>query len=333
MKQRVCVVGLGPIGNLHADIYVEDALCELVAVCDLVEERAQTAGERLGVAHFRAVDEMLAAAKPDIVSVATGGYEYGSDHHQPVMQAFAAGAHVLCEKPISDELSPAAEMVAAGREQGLCFGIDFNHRFTPATYQAERWVAEGRLGDLLFINMSLWIGRFDDPESEVYHLKALNPHSIDLMRHFGGPVDRVHCFATKAPGRTIWSTASINMQFASGAVGHLTSSYDIARGHPMERCEVAGSGGRFVIEDMWQQATLYPADSQERRVFANPVLGGYRGFDDTFRARLHRFVEQVAEGVAPEEIDGSGADALEGLRVILASIESLQSGKVVSLAD
>ncbi len=333
MKQRVCVVGLGPIGNLHADIYTEDDLCELVAVCDLVEERAQAAGERLDVAHFRAVDEMLAAAKPDIVSVATGGYEYGSDHHRPVMQAFAAGAHVLCEKPISDELSPAAEMVAAGRKQGLCFGSDFNHRFTPATYQAERWVAEGRLGDPLFINMSLWIGRFDDPESEVYHLKALNPHSIDLMRHFGGPVDRVHCFATKAPGRTIWSTASINMQFASGAVGHLTSSYDIARGHPMERCEVAGSGGRFVIEDMWQQATLYPADSQERRVFANPVLGGYRGFDDTFRARLHRFVEQVAAGVAPEEIDGSGADALEGLRVILASIESLQSGKVVSLAD
>jgi predicted dehydrogenase len=249
------------------------------------------------------------------------------------MQALEAGAHVLCEKPLSNELAPAEEMVATARKKGLCLGVDFNHRFTPATRQAEAWVEEGCIGDTLFINMSLWIGRFEDPETEVYHLKALNPHSIDLLQHFGGRIERVQCFATKAPGRRIWSTASTNLQFATGAVGHLTSSYDIGRGHPMERCEVAGTKGRFVIEDMWKQATLYPADTLEKRVYTNPVFGGYGGFDDTFRVRLHRFVEQVAEGASPDDIDGSGADALEGLRVIFASVESLQSGAVVALTD
>ena len=41
---RVCVIGMGPIGNLHADIYKEDELVELVGVCDIIEERARRAG-------------------------------------------------------------------------------------------------------------------------------------------------------------------------------------------------------------------------------------------------------------------------------------------------
>jgi predicted dehydrogenase len=141
-----------------------------------------------------------------------------------------------------------------------------------------------------------------------------------------GPIETVQCFATVAPGRNIWSTASINVRFACGAVGHLTSSYDIARAHNVERCEVAGVAGRLVVDDMWREATLFPANSMEKRVFANPIFGGYRDFDDTFRARIHRFVEQVAGGASPDEIDGSGAEGLEAQRVIHAAILSLDEG-------
>jgi len=330
---RVCVIGLGPIGNLHADIYASDDLADLVGVCDLIRERAEAAGKRLGVPWYTTARRMLEELAPDVCSVATGGYEYASDHHEPVIQALSAGAHVLCEKPISNELEPAREMVRVAREKGLCLGCDFNHRFTPAARQARKWLDQGMLGHLLFVNMALWIGKFQPLDSPYYHLKALNPHSVDMMMHFCGPVDRVQCFALKAPGRNLWSTASINVQFANGAVGHLTSSYDIERGHPMERCEVAGTGGRFVLEDMWREATLYSAGDLEKRVYTNPVFGGYRGFDDTFRERLHCFLRQVSHGARPEEIDGSGEDALRGLEVIMAAIESLDTGRVVRVAD
>lgn len=328
---RVCVIGLGNIGNLHATIHAENPVAELAGVCDIIPERARDTGERLGVPWFTDARQMLTALAPDMCSVATGGYEYSSDHHEPTLQALEAGCHVLVEKPLSNEEQTAIRMVEAAREKGLCLGVDFNHRFTPAFFQAEEWVSQGLVGDLLFVNMSLWIGRFKDPESEVYHLKALNPHSVDIMRRFGGPVSRVQCFAMKAPGREIWSTASINMQFQSGIVGHLTSSYDIGRGHPMERCEVAGTKGRFVIQDMWRESVLYPADTLEKRVYTNPVFGGYRGFDDTFRARINSFVQQIDGGASPEEINGSGEDALSGLRVIHAAIESLRTGAVVEV--
>ena len=325
---RVCVVGLGSIGNLHADIYKADELAQLAGVCDIIDARADAAAERLGVPAFCDARTMLDQLKPDVVSVATGGYEYGSDHYQPAMQAFEAGCHVLCEKPICKEIAPAEEMVAKAREKGLCFGVNLNHRFTPAARLAKKWVNEGRLGHLLFINMAMWI-KNPTESSPNFQLKALHPHTIDVMRYYCGDIEAVQCFATRAPGRSIWSTAHFNMRFKNGVVGGLTGSYDIERGHPMERCEVAGTAGRFVLEDMWRELTLYPAGNLEKTVYSNPTFGGMRDFGDTFVNRIHTFLEQVSAGVAPDEIDGSGADGLAAQKVLAAAIESLENEAVV----
>jgi predicted dehydrogenase len=119
------------------------------------------------------------------------------------------------------------------------------------------------------------------------------------------------------------------VRFASGALGHLTGSYDIERGHPMERCEVAGIKGRFVLEDMFRELTLYPAGNLEKIVYTNPLFGGMRDFEETFRNRLTRFVEQLEEGARPDEIDGSGADGLAAQTVLAAAIESVQTETVV----
>ncbi len=325
---RVCVIGMGPIGNRHAMLYREDALAELVGVCDIRADRAEAAGLAHGVPHFLDAPTMLAELKPDLVSVATGGYEYGSDHYLPTMQALEAGCHVLCEKPISNQIDQAEQMVAKARQQNVCFGIDLNHRFTPAALVAKQWLDEGRLGHLLFVNMAMWI-KNPAESSPYFQLKALHPHTVDVMRYFCGDIEAVQCFATKAPGRRIWSTAQFNMRFRNGVVGSLTGSYDIERGHPMERCEVAGTGGRFVLDDMWREATLYPAGDWEKRVYTNPVFGGYRDFEDTFRARIHKFLQQVTEGCDPAAIDGSGADGLAAQKVLAAAIESLDTESVV----
>ena len=325
---RVCVIGLGPIGNRHARLYREDPLAELVGVCDLLRDRASTAGTKFDVPAFGDVEEMLKALKPDVCSVATGGYEYGSDHYAPTLQALEAGCHVLCEKPISNDIAQAESMVAKARERKLCFGVNLNHRFTPAAVLAKRWVTEGRLGHLLFMNMSMWI-KNPTESSPYFQIKALHPHTVDVMRYFGGDIEAVQCFVTKAPGRRIWSTAQFLMRFANGMVGSLTGSYDIERGHPMERCEVAGTGGRFVLEDMWRELTLYPAGNLEKTVYTNPAFGGMRDFEDTFRNRIHRFLEQVSQGSAPETIDGSGAEGLAAQKVLAAAIESIETGKVV----
>ena len=328
MPVRVAVIGLGPIGNRHADLYAEDPVAELVGVCDIRKDRADATAARLGVRAFYDVPTMLKELAPDMCSVATGGVEYGSDHYQPTIQALEAGCHVLCEKPICNTIPEAEKMVDVARMHDRCFGIDLNHRFTPAARLARKWVDEGRIGEQLFVNMSMWINNPNE-SSPYYMIKALNPHSVDVMRYFAGDIEAVQCFCKKGPGRSIWSNMQLNVRFASGAIGHLTASYDMARGHPMERCEVAGIDGRFVLDDMWREVTLYPAGDFVKQVYSNPVFGGYRDFTDTFRERLRTFVQQVHDGVAPENIDGSGADGLAAQRVLQAAIDSLESESVI----
>jgi hypothetical protein len=84
-----------------------------------------------------------------------------------------------------------------------------------------------------------------------------------------------------------------------------------------------------VIDDMYREVTLYPAGNLEKTVFTNPLFGGMRDFEDTFRNRQDRFLEQVADGVPPAEIDGSGADGLAAQKVLAAAIESLENETVV----
>ncbi len=325
---RTCVIGLGPIGNRHAKLYKEEPLAELVGVCDWNKERADKAAADYGVPAFYDVQQMLEALHPDAVSVATGGHEYGSEHYLPTMQALEFGCHVLGEKPISNEVEEAEEMVAKAKGKGVCYGINLNHRFTPAARIAKDWQNEGRIGHLLFINMSMWIMNPRET-SPWFQIKALHPHTVDVMRYFGGDVEAVQCFATKAPGRKIWSTATFNMRFKNGAVGVLTGSYDIERGHPMERCEVAGVNGRFVIDDMYREVTLYPAGDPIKRVYTNPLFGGMREFEDTFRNRIHTFLDQISQGVPPEQLDGSGAEGLAAQKVLAAAIESIENETVV----
>lgn len=327
---KTCVIGLGPIGNRHAKLYRESNRAELVGVCDLMPDRAQAASQTHSVPAYADAEKMLAELRPDVVSVCTSGVENGSDHYRPTLQALAAGAHVLCEKPICNEIAPAEEMVALAKAKGLCFGVDLNHRFTPAARIAKRWQTEGKIGQLLFINMSLWIMNPNE-SSPWFHIKSLHPHAIDIMRHFGGDIEAVHCFATKAPERKIWSTATLNLRFRNGAVGTLTGSYDIERGHPMERCEVAGTAGRLVIDDMWREATLYPAGQGEKSVYTNPVFGGITDFEDTFRNRIEKFLEEVTGGTAPGDIDGSGVDGLAAQKVLDAAVRSVLSGQVVAV--
>ena len=169
--------------------------------------------------------------------------------------------------------------------------------------------------------------------SPYFHIKSLHPHTIDVMRYFCGDIEAVQCFAVKAPGRSIWSTAQFNFRFKNDVVGHLTGSYDIERGHPMERCEVAGTGGRFVLEDMWRELTLYPAGNLEKTVYTDPSFGGFHTFENTFKDRIGVFLQQITQGVPPAAIDAQAADALAAQKVLAAAIESLETETVVYIRE
>ncbi|MEM2905609.1 MAG: Gfo/Idh/MocA family oxidoreductase [Candidatus Bathyarchaeia archaeon] len=337
---NVAVIGLGGIGRLHSGVYREEALANLVAVCDIVKERADAAAKQLGVKSYYSTVDLFRDEELDLVSVCTSGAENGGEHYRPTMEAFEAGVNVLCEKPISNNILEAKAMVRKAEEKRLYFAINLNHRFNPLAARAKRLVSEGNLGELVFCMMQLSIGAYPFTyaarveEYPYFNARALLPHSVDVMRYFCGDVRRVQAFFSKPSFRKIWSTNAVNMEFENGSVGQMMSSRDQVTHHPgWERCEVAGTRGRFVLDTVYDQLAFYPHDSREAMVLRNPVMGGMRSFDDTFRHRIHRLLEQMANGEPPEAIEGSGKEGLACQEVIEAAIKSHEEGRVVELKE
>ncbi|MBC7811488.1 MAG: Gfo/Idh/MocA family oxidoreductase, partial [Burkholderiales bacterium] len=158
MTLRVAIVGVGNIGSIHGRIYHAHPDTEIVAVCDIIPERSDKAAEKYSCQGFYSVKDMLdSGLQIDMVSMATAGTENGGDHYTPTMELLNAGIPVLGEKPISNDLSKAKEMVALAREKNVRYGVNLNHRFTPAALKAKEWVEAGHLGELNMIDMTMWI--------------------------------------------------------------------------------------------------------------------------------------------------------------------------------
>jgi len=123
----------------------------------------------------------------------------------------------------------------------------------------------------------------------------------------------------------------MNLLFSNGVVGNLTGSYDASFRHGIERCEVMGVDGRFVLDNCYEMLTYYPRRSDERIVIRNSAMGGLTGFNDTFRTRISRWIEQVDAKVPRDEIEASGEDGLAVQEIIEAAIASHETGTVVEV--
>ena len=86
MGLNVAIVGLGGIGNTHARIYHGHPECTIVAVCDMIREKADKAAETYQCKAFNTVADMInSGLKIDAVSVCTAGVENGVDHYAPTI--------------------------------------------------------------------------------------------------------------------------------------------------------------------------------------------------------------------------------------------------------
>ena len=329
MALKIGIVGVGNIGSTHAGCYVNNPKCEIVACCDIIPEKADAGAAKFGGKAFYSVKEMIASGiKLDACSMATKGVENGGDHFTPTMELLEAGIPVLGEKPISNNIEEAEQMVALAAKKKVPYAIDLNHRFTPAALRAKEWVDAGRLGSLNMINMRMWINNPVET-SPWFHLRALHPHSFDVMRYFCGDVKSVAAFLKKGDGRICWSNAQVLLHFENGVVGNLTGSYDAGASYGLEKCEVVGSAGRFVLDDACEHLTFFPRNSIETETY--DYLGGMRSFGNTFASRIADWVDQIEAKVPYDKINGSGADGLKVQRIIEAAIKSWETHTIVDL--
>ena len=330
-KIKAAVVGVGNIGSIHADIYSTLESVDLTAVCDTDKERADKAASKFNCKAFYSIESLLAEMLMEIASVCTKGEENGGDHYIPTIQLLDAGIHVLGEKPISNNIEHARSMQKRAEEKRVRYGINLNHRFTPSAVKAKEWITNGRIGSIHMIDLTMWI---DNPveSSPWFHLRALHPHSFNILNYFVGPVKKVHCFLNKGEGRKIWTNAQINLLFANGVIGHLRGSYDgdfPSGSFGIENLEIVGSKGRIVIENACESLCYFPRGSKSMEKF--DCYGGMNHFQETFKSRIEAWVQDNINQVLPAEVNGSGQEGLAAQETIEAAIKSFETDTVVEL--
>lgn len=151
----VAVIGCGDIAvSQHLPALARDERFRVVAVADSIRERAAQAALLFSVGRVVEDIERALALEPDAVVVAT------PPHVTPTIarQALAAGAHVLCEKPIAVSLDEADRLVEQVEATDLVLQVGFKNRFSPLVQGLRRLVTDGRLGEPLLVR----IGSFDE---------------------------------------------------------------------------------------------------------------------------------------------------------------------------
>jgi predicted dehydrogenase len=191
------VVGLGAVAKQHMACLAELGGVSVVGVCDLSPAVAESSAERFGVsAHFSDHRAMLADLSPDVVHVTTSP----GAHFQVAMDALAAGAHVIVEKPIvarADDLKP---LLAEAERRARVAIENYNYVFNPQVRRIRHLIDTGELGVLTHVEVDLAVdilaegSPFADPHLPHPTLSMPGgavadflPHLASLAYHLVGP--------------------------------------------------------------------------------------------------------------------------------------------------
>ena len=150
-KIKLGMLGLGRIGMHMANIEISQFsdLYEIVAVCDLIEDRAKKLGEQVGAKIYTDYEEMLKQEDIEMVYVATRS----CDHFKHTVMAFEAGKDVLLEKPATISYNQALELFSKANKCGLPKLYVHQQRRLEAAFNAVREVIEsGKLGKVYEVN-------------------------------------------------------------------------------------------------------------------------------------------------------------------------------------
>lgn len=146
-KWRVGIIGIGGIfKGSHIWEYLEDERLEVVALCDIIEERATEIRDKHfpNAAVYTDFRELLKDETIDSVDICTPNYL----HSIIAVAAFEAGKHVFCEKPDAVNVEEVLKMNRAAEKAGKTLMIMRNNRFSPASQYAKKYIESGAMGDI-----------------------------------------------------------------------------------------------------------------------------------------------------------------------------------------
>jgi predicted dehydrogenase len=350
-KLRAGIIGLG-VGKAHAEGYLNSPDTELVAVCDMNEERLnQSAASWKVTGRYTDYHKMLAEAELDVVSVCLPN----ALHAEASIAALEAGVHVICEKPMAISVDEARKMVETARRCNRQLMVCYNYRYRADSQWMRQMVQDKKLGTIYHAQVS-WRRETGIPGWGVFGSKTLSGggalidlgvHVIDLalwmmdfpvVKTISGDVRSV--FGKQ--GLKTWRAGTQNPPFevedggiaflrlANGAnmIVHVTWAEHTQPQEDAIRVELQGSGATAIlhIRNYTKQDTLrYYAEIEGEPVTVVPSVrfGNASGHE----LLVKDLAASLRAGTAPAT---TGEQGLVAVQILQALYESSASGREVA---
>jgi UDP-N-acetyl-2-amino-2-deoxyglucuronate dehydrogenase len=303
------VVGLGRISPTHIDAFRSLAGTRVAAVCDIVREKTDEAGTRLGVAGYADYHDLIADPAVNAVSILLPHRL----HHAAARAALEAGKHVCIEKPLAVTTAECTDLVALARERNLTLSVTQNLRFVPAYVEADRLVRAGTLGEIRLVRCVnagyetegyLHPGPGDEWRKEKDGIGALIDvalHYLYLYRWMFGDVTEVNAVAHNVlPDMGVEDYALASGRFAGG--GSFSVEVTLTADVPwQERLEIYGSEASILVNHRVDPvAILYRGHADTTGTPLSDVPFDPKGWREaSIAASVADFVDAVLAGRAP----------------------------------
>lgn len=318
---KVAYVGTGGNAQGHLRRLATMETVQIVGCCDVVEERAQSAAHTYGGQAFTDAVAMLDAVKPDVCYFSLPPFAHTG------VETIAAerGIHIFVEKPVVMDLEKGLETKTALEKSGAYSCVGYQLRYSPHADGLRAFLRGKRIGMAV---SERWDGiaggpthwwRVMEKSGGMLHEQAT--HQLDLLRYFAGEIVEVHKLEsaflnTDQENHTIPDCEAVLLQYASGAIGYITTTSSLVHGGGGTRIELLveghlriqyGDGVRVLPEGA---ATISPS--------TEPIPSS---IDDAFI--------QAILTKNPSLVRSDYADGLRTCAVTLAANESARTGKPV----
>jgi len=227
---NIALIGCGRISSVHLEsikTLEKEGKAKLVAVCDIVEERAKTKGEKYGVTYYKDYHEMLKNEKIDLISITTPN----GTHYKIAKECALANKHVLLEKPITINLNDSDDLINIFKGHNLYFFAVLQVRYNNTLQFLKKMITEEKLGKLLSASVVVRWTRPQEYFNDWRGTKNMDGgtvinqgiHYIDALQWLMGPVESVYALNdTVAHNIEIEDEAMALIKFKNGVI----SSYE-----------------------------------------------------------------------------------------------------------
>ena len=209
---KIGVLGAGHLGKIHIKCIKDISDYQLVGFYDAMPENAKAVAEEHGIQRFETIEALIDAV--DVVDIVTPTLS----HFECAEKALKAGKHVFIEKPVTNTLVEAEELIRLSKADGLKIQVGHVERFNPAFI-----AAQPHLKQPMFIETHR-LAQFNPRGLDVPVVLDLMIHDIDvILKAVGSKVEKISASGVNVVADTP-DIANARLEFANGCVANLTTS-------------------------------------------------------------------------------------------------------------